>query len=281
MPRGRRTDFTFVAEALALAFSAPEEFNLMKHPSLLAICALLALGPAACAPKPWQVTALQPGPATAAQPVTAAVPTDSATEQFLRPYRQRVTAEMREVVATSPQNWLKPGKLGNNAPLTTWVAGVLREEAGRSMGGVLPDFSALTNGSVRTGLPQGDVTVGHIFEVMPFENELTVLPVPGTVVRQLCDYAVKFNNVAAINLTWEVDSLARRARNIRLGGQPLDTTRTYSLAINDYLANGGDGMDFLRALPQTPARRTIRRALLDYLLREHVVSPEAFSAPRQ
>ena len=242
----------------------------MRNPAALGLLAGLTINLLACAPRPYHVATLAPGPATASQPVTAAAPTDSAAEQFIRPYRRQVTGQMREVIATSVQPWLKPGKLGNNAPLTTWVAGVLRVEAGRGLGQV-PDFAALTNGSIRAGLPMGDITVGNIFEVMPFENELTVLPIPGPVVRRLCDYAGKFTNVAAVNLSWETDPVTTRARNIRVGAQPLDTTRTYILVINDYLANGGDGMDFLRPLPQTPMKRTIRQALLDYLRREKVV----------
>ncbi|MBC7447227.1 MAG: 5'-nucleotidase C-terminal domain-containing protein [Hymenobacteraceae bacterium] len=243
----------------------------MKNLNLLLLAAGTLLF-AACTPRAYYVTALAPGPVTASQPVTAAVPTDSAAEQFIRPYRRRVVREMREVIGTSGQAWLKPGKLGTNAPLTVWIAGVLRVEAGRALGQT-PDFTVLTNGSVRAGLPQGNITLGNIFEIMPFENELTVLPVPGPVVRQLCDYAGKYNNVAAVGLTWATDSATTRARDIRVGGQPLDTTRTYSLAINDYLANGGDGMDFLRPLPQTPARRTIRQVLLDYVRREHLIAP--------
>jgi 2',3'-cyclic-nucleotide 2'-phosphodiesterase (5'-nucleotidase family) len=235
-------------------------------------CVGLGVTLTACAPQPWQVATIQPGPATASQPVTTAAPTDSAAEQYIRPFRQRVVKEMSEVIATSTQAWLKPGKLGNNAPLTTWVAGVLRVEAGRAMG-VAPDFAALTNGSIRAGLPQGPITVGNIFEIMPFENELTVVPVPGPVVRQLCDYAGKFDNFAAVNLTWQNDIVTKRAFNIQVGGLPLDTTRTYTLAINDYLANGGDGMSFLRPLRQTPATRTIRQAILDYVRREKVVQP--------
>lgn len=238
--------------------------------SHLSAATLLVLLPA-CAPHPYHVAALRPGPATAAQPISAATATDSATEQFIRPYRREVMGQMREVIATSDRAWQKPGKLGNHAPLTTWVAGVLRAEAGRALGQT-PDFAVLTNGSIRAGLPQGPVTVGNIFELMPFENELTVVPVPGPVVRRLCDYAGKFRNVAAVNLTWRTDSATTRAFDIRVGGQPLDTTRTYTLAINDYLANGGDGMDFLRPLQQTAARKTIRQAIIEYLRREKVVN---------
>lgn len=213
---------------------------------------------------------MQPATATtAARPVTADAPTDSAAEQYIRPYRKRVVTEMSEIIATNPEAMLKPGKLGNNAPLTCWVASVLRTEAGRSMG-TLPDFAALTNGSVRTGLPAGNITVGNIFELMPFENELTVLSLPGTVVQEMFDYAIKYDNLGAVNVTW-TKSADGHATDIRIGSRPLDPTSTYTLAINDYLANGGDGMSFLKPFRQLPANRTIRRAILDYLRREKVV----------
>jgi len=232
---------------------------------------LLVLILTACQPRVWQVASVQPGadPAGAATPVTAAAPVDSAAEQFIRPFRRQVITQMSEVVASSDTAWLKPGKLGNNAPLTTWVARVLRIEAGRSHGS-LPDFAALTNGSIRSGLPAGPVTVGHVFELMPFENELTVLSVPGPIVQQLFDYAAKYDNVAAVNASW-VKSPAGAATDVRIAGRPLDLSRTYTLAINDYLANGGDGMSFLRPLRPLHANRTIRQAILDYLRREKTI----------
>lgn len=234
---------------------------------------VLLLALTACAPQPWRVATVQPATATtAARPVTADAPTDSAAEQYIRPYRRRVVMEMSEVIATNPEAMLKPGKLGNNAPLTCWVAGVLRTEAGRSMG-TMPDFAALTNGSIRTGLPAGNITVGNIFELMPFENELTVLSLPGPVVQQLFDYAAQYDNLGVVNATWTKTADGHATTDIRIGSRPFDPTSTYTLAINDYLANGGDGMSFLKPLHQLPANRTIRQAILDFLRREKVVRP--------
>ena len=102
----------------------------------------------------------------ASQGVTAAAPTDSAAERLIRPYRQRVTREMSEVIGTSAVAWAKAANKGTNAPLTRWVAGVLLVEAGRAQGtgtgtggtGTTPDFAVLTNGSIRAGVPLGPVT---------------------------------------------------------------------------------------------------------------------------
>ncbi len=260
--------------ARARALLSPSVVLMLFHSTRSCCAALLPgllLTLAGCAPRPWQVAALTPGSATASQPVTSAVPTDSLAERTIRPYRQRVTREMAEVLGTSTVAWSKAANKGPNAPLTRWVAGVLQAEAGRTLG-TTPDFAVLTNGSIRAGIPLGPVTVGNVFELMPFENELTVLPVPGPVVQALCDYAIQFDNVAAVGLTWEAGP-DKKATAIRLNGLPLDPARTYTLAINDYLANGGDGMSFLRPLLQTPAKKTIRQALLDFLRRERTVKP--------
>lgn len=233
--------------------------------------AALAFLFSACAHRGYQVASIQAATATAAaQPVTSAAPIDSAAEQVIRPFRQRVTSQMSVVVGQNAVALTKPGGQGNQAPLTRWVAHVLLTEAARAAVGSLqpaPELAALTNGSIRSGLPAGPLTVGHIYELMPFENELTVVPLAGSVVRQLCEYAVKFDNVAAVGLTW-TKAPDGHAANILVNGAPLDEARTYQLAINDYLANGGDGMSFLRGLPQRAMNRTIRQAILDFLLRE-------------
>jgi 2',3'-cyclic-nucleotide 2'-phosphodiesterase (5'-nucleotidase family) len=48
----------------------------------------------------------------------------------------------------------------------------------------------------------------------------------------------------------------------KVGGQPLDSSATYTLATNDYMANGGDGYDALKAgkaVVDPPAARLMAR----------------------
>src|SRR5690606_28411662 len=103
----------------------------------------------------------------------------------------------------------------------------------------------------RTPLRQGNLTVGDIFELMPFENELMVITVPGTVVQQLIEYAAQPHIytlapkiLSTSNVTYQI--LDHKPLNIFVGADTLDTTRNYTIALSDYLANGGDNLSFIK-----------------------------------
>ena len=86
----------------------------------------------------------------------------------------------------------------------------------------------MTNGGLRTGLPAGPITLGSVFELMPFENELVVLDAPGPVVQQLFEYAARIK-MAVSGATYAVtfDGLPK---DIRIGGQPFDANQDRTLA---------------------------------------------------
>ena len=48
------------------------------------------------------------------------------------------------------------------------------------------DFAIVNNGGIRLpSLPSGNITVGKIYELMPFDNMIVVLKVSGNIVQQL------------------------------------------------------------------------------------------------
>jgi len=52
------------------------------------------------------------------------------------------------------------------------------------------------------------------------------------------------------------------ASDIMIGGEPLDDSRTYQVAMPDYVANGGDTCPFMVGLPQTDTGQFIRHILI-------------------
>ena len=91
-----------------------------------------------------------------------------------------------------------------------------------------PDFCFLNHGGLRSSLPQGIITVGNVFELMPFENELVYLKVSSATVDSILNWiAIK-------------------------GGAPIIQNQVkkneiqYKIITSDYLANGGDGLYFLK-----------------------------------
>ncbi|WP_310393287.1 5'-nucleotidase C-terminal domain-containing protein [Hymenobacter sp.] len=195
------------------------------------------------------------------QPVAKTQAEDPAIAALIAPYRDKVTSQMAEVLGTAPVALVKsPGE----SPLANFVADLQRERAGRALGQPVP-LSVMTNGGLRAGFAAGPVTLGSVFELMPFENELVVLDAPGPVVQQLFDYAAHIK-MAVSGATYAVtfDGLAK---DIRIGSELFDANqnRTWPIAISDYLASGGDNMGFFKPLVPRRTNILLRTAIADHI----------------
>ena len=195
------------------------------------------------------------------QPVGKTQAEDPATAALIAPYHDKVSRQMAEVLGTAPAALVKsPGE----SPLANFVADLQRERASQVLGQPIP-LGVMTNGGLRAGLPAGPVTLGSVFELMPFENELVVLDAPGPVVQQLFDYAAHARMaVSGATYTVTFDGLPK---DIRIGGQPFDVNqnRTWPIAISDYLATGGDNMGFFKTLTPRHTNILLRTAIADHI----------------
>ncbi|MET4076153.1 5'-nucleotidase C-terminal domain-containing protein [Hymenobacter sp. UYCo722] len=186
---------------------------------------------------------------------------DPAIAALIAPYHDKVTAQMSEVLGTVPTPITKtPGE----NPLSNFVADLQRARASAELKQPIA-LGVMTNGGLRTGFAAGPVTLGAVFELMPFENELVVLDAPGPVVQQLFDYAAHIK-MAISGATYSV-TFDGMPKDIRIGGQPFDVNdaRTYSIAVSDYLATGGDNLSFFKALTPRHTNVLLRTAIADHI----------------
>lgn len=199
-------------------------------------------------------------PATS-QPVGKTQAEDPAIVAIIAPYHDKVTAQMTEVLGTAPQPLTKnPGE----NQLSNFVADLQRTRASAELKQPIA-LGVMTNGGLRAGFAAGPVTLGSVFELMPFENELVVLDAPGPVVQQLFDYAAHIK-MAISGATYTV-TFDGMPKDIRIGGQPFDVNdaRTYPIAISDYLATGGDNLAFFKALTPRHTNVLLRTAIADHV----------------
>jgi len=101
----------------------------------------------------------------------------------------------------------------------------------------------------------GEVTMGEVISVLPFQNTLSTFEVTGAQilaalengVSQVEEGAGRFPQVAgmsfAVDLSAEPGS---RVSNVMVGDAPLDPDATYGAVSNNYVRNGGDGYRMFR-----------------------------------
>ena len=221
---------------------------------------LLTLGLAAGCQRAAYAPTARFAPVTS-RPVGKTQAEDPAIAAIIAPYHDRVTAQMQEVLGTAPEPLVKaPGE----SPLANFVADLQRQRASQALKEPIP-LGVMTNGGLRAGFAAGPVTMGEVFELMPFENELVVLDAPGPVVQQLFDYAAHIKMaVSGATYTVTFDGLPK---DIRIGDQPFDVNedRTWPIAISDYLATGGDNMTFFKTIVPRHTSVLLRTAIADHI----------------
>ncbi|WP_264210068.1 bifunctional metallophosphatase/5'-nucleotidase [Leisingera thetidis] len=110
-------------------------------------------------------------------------------------------------------------------------------------------------GGIRAGLDAGEVTMGEVLTVLPFQNTLSTFEIDGKTlvealengVSQIEDVKGRFPQVAGLKFSWDgsVPPNAGRIKEVMVaeggGFVPIDPAKTYVVVTNDYVRNGGDG----------------------------------------
>lgn len=171
--------------------------------------------------------------------IDSVVREDTGLNQWLTSYRDSLNGIVSTVLIKSSKVHAKGLP---ESPLGNLLADVLLEKTSKRVQKV--DFALLNNGGIRAPLPQGEVTVGHVMEVLPFMNYVVVLELPGETVKKLLDHWAAKGGAAVSGVRFKI--VNEMAVNIEVGGKPLDRGQKYKVATIDYLADGGDGCDFLK-----------------------------------
>ncbi|MDR2634226.1 MAG: 5'-nucleotidase C-terminal domain-containing protein [Treponema sp.] len=121
------------------------------------------------------------------------------------------------------------------------------------------DFVYMNGGIITGGLAKGDITVGSIKGILPYnEDQLAILTLKGSAVQELFDFAAKVRHgggggsgtgawgMVSKEVRYTLDYTGRDnsdalLKDLTINGAPLDPNRDYRIATSSYLVDGGDG----------------------------------------
>jgi 2',3'-cyclic-nucleotide 2'-phosphodiesterase (5'-nucleotidase family) len=172
------------------------------------------------------------------------IPSSQKVEGLIKPYRDKVNADMTEVLCISTDAMFggRP-----ESPLTNFCADLTLEESNRFCAVKYPqmkiDVSMINRGGLRIPLPKGEIKTMTMFELMPFENEIVFLKLKGTVMLEFVNHLAERGGEGVGGLRFGIKD--GKALQPEIEGKPIDTAKIYWLVTSDYIANGGDGSDIL------------------------------------
>lgn len=202
-----------------------------------------------------------------------AIPIDSTWEDtsdqrstaILKPYKETIDRQMREVIGVSEERMMK-GK--PESLLSNLVADVIREAAAQVLG-ISADVGLVNDGGLRNILPKGEITTGTVYEILPFENSLCVLTIKGLYLKDMLQAVASLHGegISGVRLTISNDG---RLLEALIHGQSIKDDQIYTVATIDYLADGNGRMRALlhaenRVCPQG---LVLRNLFIDYIRKQ-------------
>jgi 2',3'-cyclic-nucleotide 2'-phosphodiesterase (5'-nucleotidase family) len=227
---------------------------------------LLALGLLHCQPR-YYLLNQSPRPTLLAVTDTSARDVDPALarnlEAYLEPFADSLNDVMNTVLVKSTQR-LRKGE--PESELGNLMADVLME-IGREKANRPIDLAMTNSGGIRADLPAGTITRGNAFEVMPFDNAVVLLTLPGPVMKQFIDF-IAHDREPQAGLKLVIDKPTGAVASVLVNGQPLDLARTYTVITTDYVAQSSQIAPVLKnAATYQTLDLLYRDALIEYLRR--------------
>jgi 5'-nucleotidase len=147
-------------------------------------------------------------------------------------------------------------------------------------GGIRADFTFNNNNG---GEAPGEITYNEVFTVQPFNNVMTVKTMTGDMIYRLLEQ--QFDNPApgqdriqqvSFGFTYSYNRLApagSRVSNVAINGTPVSKTASYRVAMNNFLATGGDGFSVFNEGTDQLGGEIDIDALVNYFMKNSPIAP--------
>lgn len=178
---------------------------------------------------------------------------------LLKPYSDSVNKSMSDVIAIAgmPLEKRQPeGTLGN--VLADAMFAMAKEKYQTAV-----DAAFINSGGIRLpSIAAGNITKGKVFELAPFDNIIVLQKVNGKIMKQFLNLVAGRGGWPSAGIFYKIKN--KEAIDILIGGKAIDEHAIYTIALVDYIANGGDDCEMLKNIPQQNNGYLFRDAVLEY-----------------
>lgn len=154
-------------------------------------------------------------------------------------------------------------------PLLNWASDALFEMA-KQLYPEQVDMAVVNIGGMRCNWGAGDITFRHVFELMPFDNELVVLTLQGKDILELCEIFAQSGGQGVAGLRMKAEKGI--VKSAKIEGKEIVPEAYYTVATSDYLSQGTDGMTPLKNHIQLwKSDKKIRDLYIEYIQQVKIV----------
>ncbi|QMV40978.1 bifunctional metallophosphatase/5'-nucleotidase [Cohnella cholangitidis] len=146
------------------------------------------------------------------------------------------------------------------------------------------DIALLNGGAIRESVPEGQLRLYDVTKPLPFVNSLVTVEVKGDKIYEALERGVRawpfgssnggFLQVSGLEYRFDGSKPAgKRIISVTKDGRPLDRDKTYKVAINDYLVNGGDNYEEFKEAKALSKGDLLSTVFAKYIESKGVINP--------
>ena len=220
-------------------------------------------------------------------------PEDSEAAAFITEKRENANEYLNQVVGYSnvflPYDKSETRKFGNS------TVGKFCAYAFRKISNA--DFALTNGGNIRSFIPSGPITIGHLLSISPFGDQLNLLRVTGAKLKEIVAFGTRVHGNTEIGgysiisgLEYTLDDSYEYPNENRIKNmkkidnegnfvENIDPEKEYTIILSEYLYQGGDDYGLLKDLEliqQFPSYLETYKNLLSSLPNKTLTGKEPF-----
>ena len=164
---------------------------------------------------------------------------DETLQAMLEPYQNQGKEQLNQVIGSADEVFV-----GAREQVRTSETNLGNLIALAQMTRVQADVAIMNSGGIRADMPAGDITYKDVLTVQPFANTVAYVDLSGAELMAYLEVAANkeagsgaFAQFAGVEVTMNGAAIASAS----VAGTAVDAAGTYRLAVNAYMASGGDG----------------------------------------
>ncbi len=165
---------------------------------------------------------------------------DKAITTLIKPYRYKIDSVNNIFLVSSAINLNHKKPEGNLGQL---IARILHETAQRHSRQKV-DLAIMNHYGLRRSLSAGLITVGNIYELAPFDNEIVLIDLKGSDLYDLAGQIIKNNGEPISNFKIEYEDIDHL--KIYISDKPVNPDSIYVAATLDYTYTSDNNLNVLR-----------------------------------
>ena len=204
------------------------------------------------------------------------LPEDPEAAAILATYIADLQPVLDEVIGVADREYTHDTNNDIVTPMGQATAKMMTEISGT-------DIAIINGGGIRAGMTAGNITMGDMYTLFPFDNTLVTLDVKGSDLKQLIEHGImppdfRPGQFYGIDVWYEEEPTATGtavAASLETGvnitsmrlldGTPIEMDKTYTITTIDFMVTGGDRYDFTNATNINDTGLPLRDKLADHI----------------